>query len=92
MQPVFAIKHKTSAVKPAAPSPLLHSRSNLQFFARPKPACILHFWSSIYKPLKLVWKDLVFSLFRLEHFCNILEGTGSYAVAFKVLILFRGDV
>lgn len=46
----------------------------------------LYFWSSIWKSLKLVWKDYYF-FFQLEHFCNSLKGIGGYAVAFKVRIL-----
>jgi len=47
MQPMSAIKYKTSAIKCAALLPQLHSWSELQFFARLKSVYTLHLWSSI---------------------------------------------
>lgn len=56
------------------------------FFARLKSACFFTFLEQHLKILKANLERFFF-LFQLECFCNSLKGTGSYAVAFKVLIL-----
>lgn len=57
------------------------------FFAGLKSAWFFTFLEQHLKILKASLEGLFFFLFQLEHFCNSLKGTGSYAIAFKVLIL-----